>query len=128
MLRKKYQHTNYVLIEAASDCLLGFDFLKRTIVTRYFQKAKSKKHTRTSLQAKQITEINNHVNIAIKRITNPEIFKLVSTAEESHTCLVNAEQHDQIRTIGNKTQTQTKILGTCRATFRNAILHNNKTI
>ena len=36
----QYEHTFYVLIEAASDCLLGLDFLSKQIfVMHYFQKA-----------------------------------------------------------------------------------------
>ena len=35
---KAYEHTFYVLIEAASDCLLGLDFLETNKCVHYFEK------------------------------------------------------------------------------------------
>ena len=39
---KKYEHTFYVLIEAASDCLLGLDFLETNICDALFSESKLK--------------------------------------------------------------------------------------
>ena len=52
----------------------------------------------------EITQINNHVDIATEQIINPGIVKLVSTAEDWDTCLANAEHDDKTKTIGNKTR------------------------
>ena len=39
---KRYEHTIYVFIEAASDCLLGFDFLETNKCDALFSKSKLK--------------------------------------------------------------------------------------
>ena len=56
----------------------------------------------------EITQINNHVDIATEQIINPRIVKHVLIAEDWDTCLAKVEHRDKIRTIGNKTQMLTK--------------------
>ena len=50
----------------------------------------------------EITQINNHVDIATEQIINPGIVKPASIAEDWDTCLANAEHHDKTKTIGSK--------------------------
>ena len=47
---KTYEHTFYVLIEAASDCLLGFDFPEPNNCDALFSEGKLKKHIVPCLQ------------------------------------------------------------------------------
>ena len=50
---KMYEHTFYILIEAASDCLLGLDFLERNKCDALFSEGKlkiDKKYIGPSLQ------------------------------------------------------------------------------
>ena len=73
----------------------------------------------------EITQINNHAGIVTEQITNPGIVKLVLIAEDWDTCLVNAEHHDRIKTIGNKIRMLTKIHEISIKTATK-ISHNNK--
>ena len=74
----------------------------------------------------EILQTNNHVEIVTEQITNTEIVKFVSNAEEWDTSLAHAEHHDSIRTMGNKIRTPTKFIGSIKITTRTAILHSNK--
>ena len=54
---KKYEHTFYVSIEAASDCLLGLDFLERNNCDALFSENKLKidQNTLVPLYRKQFS-------------------------------------------------------------------------
>ena len=74
-----------------------------------------------------ITQINNHADFVIEQITNPAIFKLVSTAEDWDTCLANVEHHNRIRVLA-EIQTPIKTIRTCGITTKTTALtpHSNK--
>ena len=57
---------------------------------------------------KEITQINNLVDIVTEQITNPEVVKLVLIAEDRDIYLANVEHHNKIKTVGNKDRMLTK--------------------
>ena len=55
------------------------------------------------------TQINNHVGIVTEQITSPGIVKHVLISEDWDICVAIVEHQDEIRIIGNKIRTITKI-------------------
>ena len=71
----KYEHTTYVLIEAASDCLLGLDFLKTNRCDALFSESKLKfdKNTLVPLYRKQFSldEKQTYLVVALENVSIP---------------------------------------------------------
>ena len=61
----------------------------------------------------ETTRTNNLVDIVTQQTTNPEIVKLVLTAEGWDITLKSVEHHKQVRTKGNKIRTPTKTIRIC---------------
>ena len=57
----------------------------------------------------EITQTNNHVGIVTEQITSPGIAKHFLIVEDWDICLANAEHHDKIKAIGNKSRMLTEI-------------------
>ena len=72
---KTYEHTFYVLIEAASDCLLGFDFLETKNCDARFSESKLKYDRNTSvlLYRKQFSFDKKRVYrvVALEKVSIP---------------------------------------------------------
>ena len=72
---KKYEHTFYVLIEAASDCLLGFDFLETNKCDALFSEGKLQidKNTLVPLYRKEVSFDEKQVYrvVALEKVSIP---------------------------------------------------------
>ena len=70
-----YEHTFYVLIEAASDCLLGFDFLETNNCDALFSEGKLKidRGTLVPLYRKQFSCEEKQVSrvVALEKVSIP---------------------------------------------------------
>ena len=72
---KTYEHTFYVLLEAASDCLLGFVFLETNKCDALFSEDKLQidKNTLIPLYRKQFSfdEMQVHRVVALEKVSIP---------------------------------------------------------
>ena len=82
---KKYQHTFYVLIEAASDCLLGLGFLETNICDALFSESKLNfdRNTLVTLHRKHFSFDEKQVYrvVALEKVSIPPQPVMIVPAE-----------------------------------------------